>query len=40
LDQLCIEYAGECDTKPLEPRDIVLTTRSWKDLAAINKWVK
>jgi predicted transglutaminase-like cysteine proteinase len=35
----CIEYAPECDTKPLEARDVVLTTRAWKDLSQINKWV-
>jgi predicted transglutaminase-like cysteine proteinase len=35
----CIEYAPECETKPLEARDVVLTPRSWKDLARINKWV-
>jgi predicted transglutaminase-like cysteine proteinase len=35
----CIEYAAECETKPLEARDVVLTPRIWKDLAGINKWV-
>ena len=35
----CAEYAGECDTKPLEARDVLLTPRIWKDLARINKWV-
>src|SRR5438552_400459 len=35
----CTEYAPECDSKPLEPRDVVLTPRSWKDLARVNKWV-
>ncbi len=35
----CIEYAPECDTKPLEARDVVLTPRAWKDLSQINKWV-
>ena len=35
----CAEYAGECDTRPLEARDVLLTPRIWKDLAQINKWV-
>src|SRR5450432_2522123 len=35
----CIEYAPECETKPLEARDVVLTPKAWKDLAQINKWV-
>ena len=35
----CIEYAPECDTKPLEARDVVLTTKAWRDLSRINKWV-
>jgi len=35
----CAEYAGECETKPLEARDVVLTPKIWKDLARINKWV-
>jgi predicted transglutaminase-like cysteine proteinase len=37
--EFCSEYAPECETKPLEPRDVVLTTKAWKDLARINKWV-
>jgi|HubBroStandDraft_6_1064221.scaffolds.fasta_scaffold868719_1 predicted transglutaminase-like cysteine proteinase len=35
----CIEYAPECDTKPLEARDVVLTPKAWRDLSRINKWV-
>jgi predicted transglutaminase-like cysteine proteinase len=35
----CIEYAPECEAKPLEARDVVLTPKAWKDLAQINKWV-
>ena len=30
---------SECDVKALEPRDVVLTQKAWKDLARINKWV-
>jgi predicted transglutaminase-like cysteine proteinase len=37
--EFCSEYAPECETKPLAPRDIVLTTKAWKDLARINRWV-
>jgi predicted transglutaminase-like cysteine proteinase len=35
----CVEYAGECETRPLEARDVVLTPKAWRDLAQINKWV-
>jgi predicted transglutaminase-like cysteine proteinase len=35
----CAEYARECETTPLEARDVVLTPRTWADLARINKWV-
>jgi predicted transglutaminase-like cysteine proteinase len=35
----CIDYAPECETRPLEARDVVLTPRAWKDLARINTWV-
>src|SRR5439155_18292426 len=37
--EFCSEYAPECETKPLEARDVVLTPKAWKDLARINKWV-
>jgi predicted transglutaminase-like cysteine proteinase len=35
----CVEYAPECETKPIEARDVVMTPKAWKDLARINKWV-
>jgi predicted transglutaminase-like cysteine proteinase len=35
----CIEYAPECETKPLEARDVVMTPKAWRDLSRINKWV-
>jgi predicted transglutaminase-like cysteine proteinase len=35
----CVEYAPECETRPLEARDVVLTPKAWKDLGQINKWV-
>src|SRR5258708_3306001 len=33
------EYAPECESKALEPRDVVLSPRAWRDLARINRWV-
>jgi predicted transglutaminase-like cysteine proteinase len=35
----CVEYAPECETKPLEARDIVMTPKAWKDLTEIDRWV-
>jgi predicted transglutaminase-like cysteine proteinase len=35
----CARYFGECATTPTTPRDIVLSTRAFKDLARVNKWV-
>ena len=37
--EFCIEYDPECKTKPSTPRDVVLSTRAWKDLARVNRWV-
>jgi len=37
--EFCSEYAPECDTKPVEARDVVLTPKAWKDAVRINKWV-
>ena len=37
--EFCSEYAPECETKPAAPRDVTLTTKAWKDMARINKWV-
>jgi predicted transglutaminase-like cysteine proteinase len=37
--EFCAEQPRDCDTKPLEARDVMLTQKSWKDLARINKWV-
>src|SRR5262245_13896404 len=37
--EFCSEYAGECDTKALDARDVVLTAKAWKDMVQINKWV-
>src|SRR3984893_6534518 len=35
----CSEYAPECQTKPLEARDVVLSAKAWGDLVRINRWV-
>jgi predicted transglutaminase-like cysteine proteinase len=37
--EFCVEYAPECKTKPATPRDVVLSTQSWNDLARVNLWV-
>jgi len=37
--EFCSEYSPECETKPLAPRDVVLTTQAWKDLVRINRSV-
>jgi predicted transglutaminase-like cysteine proteinase len=37
--EFCAEYAPECDTKALDARDVVLTTKSWKELVRINSKV-
>ena len=37
--EFCAEHARECEARPMEARDIVLTPKAWKDLVRINKWV-
>src|SRR5436190_21692809 len=37
--EFCSEYAPECETTPVQPRDVTLTTKAWKELASINKRV-
>lgn len=37
--EFCAEYAPECETKAVEARDVVLSSKAWKDLLRINKWV-
>jgi predicted transglutaminase-like cysteine proteinase len=37
--EFCSEYAPECETRPLDARDVVLTSKAWQDLLRINKWV-
>jgi predicted transglutaminase-like cysteine proteinase len=35
----CAQSPRECDGRPLEARDVVLSQKAWKDLVRINKWV-
>lgn len=37
--QFCAENSGECAAGPQEPRDIVMSQTTWKDLNRINRWV-
>jgi predicted transglutaminase-like cysteine proteinase len=37
--EFCSEYAPACETRALDARDVVLSSRTWKDLVRINKWV-
>ena len=36
--EFCAEHTRECEVKPLEARDVVLSQKAWKDLVRINKW--
>ena len=37
--EFCAQYAPECDTRTVEARDVVLTTKGWKELLRINATV-
>jgi predicted transglutaminase-like cysteine proteinase len=37
--EFCNERPKECPTASTEPRDVVLTSKVWKDLVRVNKWV-
>src|SRR5580704_2346629 len=37
--EFCVEYDPECKTKPTTPQDVVLSSKAWKDLVRINRWV-
>jgi predicted transglutaminase-like cysteine proteinase len=37
--EFCVEYKPECETKPMAPRDIVLTPKVWGDLIKVDAWV-
>jgi predicted transglutaminase-like cysteine proteinase len=35
----CDNHATECNTRPLEARDVQLSARAWQELTRINQWV-
>jgi len=35
----CAEYAPECETPALDPRDVMLTIETWNEMVRINDWV-
>jgi len=37
--EFCVEYKPECNTKPVAPRDVVLSSKAWSDLIKVNDWV-
>src|SRR5262245_21425306 len=37
--ECCIDRPLECRVAPTQPRDIVLTNKTWADLVRINTWV-
>ena len=37
--EFCTENPRDCATAPSAPRDVVLSTKAWKDLTRVNKWV-
>jgi predicted transglutaminase-like cysteine proteinase len=37
--EFCATYEPECKTKPTPPRDVMLTTQTWKDLERVNLYV-
>lgn len=37
--EFCLEHPQECKVKPSAARDVVLTSKAWKDLVNVNKWV-
>jgi predicted transglutaminase-like cysteine proteinase len=37
--EFCIEQKQECNTRPSEPRDVVLSPKAWTDLVQVNNWV-
>jgi predicted transglutaminase-like cysteine proteinase len=37
--EFCAEHAQECEVRPLEARDVVLTQKSWRELQRINNKV-
>ena len=39
LDRVLRRAPAECDTRPMEARDVVLTPTAWRDLVRVNSWV-
>jgi predicted transglutaminase-like cysteine proteinase len=37
--EFCSEYTPECETRSLEARDVLLSSKAWRDLIRVNKWV-
>jgi predicted transglutaminase-like cysteine proteinase len=37
--EFCAEHKSECQVKPMEARDVVLTPSAWRDLKRVNTWV-
>jgi predicted transglutaminase-like cysteine proteinase len=37
--EFCQQHTRECATSPTAARDVVLTTKAWKDLVRVNRWV-
>jgi predicted transglutaminase-like cysteine proteinase len=37
--EFCADQPKECASGPGNPRDVILTTKAWKDLVRVNKWV-
>jgi predicted transglutaminase-like cysteine proteinase len=37
--EFCAEHRRECETRPMEARDVVLTPTAWRDLVRVNNWV-
>lgn len=37
--EFCSEQPQDCVSRPTAPRDVVLTTKVWKDLVRVNRWV-
>ena len=37
--EFCNEQPSECADAPSTPRDVALTSKTWKDMVRVNKWV-
>jgi predicted transglutaminase-like cysteine proteinase len=37
--EFCNEHPKECTAQPSQPRDVVLTSKTWRDLVRVNAWV-